>query len=92
MMLNILNYIRDREPDIYSRTQYRIIEISDKLANVQHESISNNDVRWSGHENVVEIFNKSIFDWDTTVASPCFILGFEILVSKIWISSFDMTG
>ena len=79
MMLNILNYIRDREPDIYSRTQYHIIEISDRLANVQHESLSNNDVRWSGHEHIVQIFNKSIFEWDTSVTNPCFVLGFEIL-------------
>ena len=35
LMLNILDYIRDVDPDVYERTRYRIIEISASLAALQ---------------------------------------------------------
>ena len=35
LMCDILNYIRKNHPEIYERTQYKIIEISSQLANKQ---------------------------------------------------------
>ncbi|KAJ1327925.1 SAM-dependent methyltransferase [Microdochium nivale] len=77
LMLNILDYIRDMEPDIYDRTQYRIIEISPQLAHMQANQLLSSAAS-KGHASKVEIINKSIFDWDVRVPSPCFFLGMEV--------------
>ncbi|KXJ86262.1 S-adenosyl-L-methionine-dependent methyltransferase [Microdochium bolleyi] len=77
LMLNILDYIRDMEPDIYHRTQYRIIEISPQLADMQANQLLSSAAS-KGHASKVEIINKSIFDWDVRVPSPCFFLGMEV--------------
>jgi hypothetical protein len=77
MMLNILDYIRVNHPDVYDRTQYKIIEISSSLANLQaqhlHETAASR-----GHVDKVQIINRSIFDWSTYVSSPCFFLALEV--------------
>ncbi|KAK3945437.1 DUF185-domain-containing protein [Diplogelasinospora grovesii] len=72
LMLNILDYIRDVHPDVYDRTRYRIIEISEQLANIQTRQAHNH------HADKVEIVNQSIFDWTQPVPSPCFFLAFEV--------------
>lgn len=77
LMLNILDYIRDVEPEVYERTRYRIIEISSNLANVQRSSLAATAAS-RGHSAKVEIINKSIFDWRDPVPSPCFFLAFEV--------------
>lgn len=77
LMLNILDYIRAIEPDVYERTKYKIIEISSNLANVQARSLTATAMS-RGHANKVEIINKSIFDWRDPVPSPCFFLAFEV--------------
>ncbi|TQN70192.1 Protein arginine methyltransferase NDUFAF7-like protein [Colletotrichum shisoi] len=77
LMLNILDYIRDIDPQVYARTQYRIIEISPALASLQrHHLLSTADSR--GHAAKVEIINKSIFSWSERVPSPCFFLAMEV--------------
>ncbi|KAL0935292.1 uncharacterized protein CTRU02_209883 [Colletotrichum truncatum] len=77
LMLNILDYIRDLDPQVYARTQYRIIEISPALASLQkHHLLSTADSR--GHASKVEIINKSIFSWSERVPSPCFFLAMEV--------------
>ncbi|KAI5296445.1 hypothetical protein KEM52_002404 [Ascosphaera acerosa] len=76
-MLNVLDYIRDVDPEVYTRTRFRVIEISTALAGTQQSNL-NASIHASGHAGHVEIINKSIFEWDTYVHSPCFFLAFEV--------------
>ena len=77
LMLNILDYIRDVEPEVYERTRYRIIEISSNLAGVQESALARTALA-RGHRDKVDIINKSVFDWSDAVPSPCFFLAFEV--------------
>ncbi len=77
LMLNILDFIREAEPAVYERTRYRIIEISSSLAALQSRQLLSSAAS-RGHARKVEIINKSIFDWDEPVSSPCFFLAFEV--------------
>ncbi|RKF73675.1 Protein arginine methyltransferase NDUFAF7-like protein, mitochondrial [Golovinomyces cichoracearum] len=77
LMLNILDHIRDIEPSVYSRTKYKIIEISENLAKLQYKQLSSN-ANARGHFKKVEIINRSIFEWNQTVSSPCFFLAMEV--------------
>jgi hypothetical protein len=77
MMLNILDYIRAEHPEVYMRTKYRIIEISSSLAQLQQQQLIQT-ASSKGHADKVEIINKSIFDWDTLVSSPCFFIALEV--------------
>merc|ERR1711977_681318 len=77
LMLNILDYIREVEPHVYHRTKFKIIEISSNLAKLQQNQLLRTaDSR--GHANKVEIINKSIFEWDQVVPSPCYFLAMEV--------------
>lgn len=77
LMLNILDFIRDTDPEVYQRTKFRIIEISSSLANLQLKNLQDS-LNKGGHTGHVEIVNKSIFDWDEYVHSPCFFLALEV--------------
>lgn len=72
LMLNILDYIRATDPDVYARTKFRIIEVSAALTQLQATAAS------KGHADKVEIINKSIFDWNTYEPTPCFFLAMEV--------------
>jgi hypothetical protein len=74
LMVNILDYIRNLFPEVYERTRYRIIEITPALAKLQTTSSA-----ISSHASKVEIVNKSIFDWDTYVPSPCYFVAMEVI-------------
>lgn len=77
LMLNILDYIRDFEPDVYARTKFKVIEISSALASLQSSQLT----RYAssrGHAEHVEIINRSIFDWDVYVPAPCYFLALEV--------------
>ncbi|KAJ3154653.1 hypothetical protein HDU89_007892 [Geranomyces variabilis] len=77
LMVNILDYIKQYEPDLYRHTEYRIIEISSKLAERQSER---QDVRQVAHRhNCVEIINQSIFSWNQHVPDACFIIAMEVI-------------
>jgi hypothetical protein len=77
LMRNILDYIREVDPDVYARTKYKIIEISTQLATLQNSELKQSaDAR--DHADKVEIINQSIFDWSHRVPSPCFFLAFEV--------------
>ncbi|OBT77220.1 hypothetical protein VF21_04102 [Pseudogymnoascus sp. 05NY08] len=77
LMLNILDHIRETEPDVYNRTKYKIIEISSNLASLQAKQlVKTADSR--GHHSKVEIINKSIFEWNQTVPSPCYFVAMEV--------------
>lgn len=77
MMMNILDFIRDTDYEVYQRTKFRIIEISPVLATLQMKNLMDS-VDAAGHLDHIEIVNKSIFDWDTYVHSPCFFLALEV--------------
>jgi hypothetical protein len=77
LMLNILDYVRDAEPSVYERTKFKIIEISSNLAKLQaNQLLRGADSR--GHSSKVEIINKSIFEWDQIIPSPCYFLAMEV--------------
>ncbi|KAH8179388.1 S-adenosyl-L-methionine-dependent methyltransferase [Sarocladium implicatum] len=77
LMLNILDYIREVDPQVYARTKFNIIEISPALAAMQqHHLLASAESR--GHVDKVEIVNRSIFAWDQYVPSPCFFLAMEV--------------
>jgi hypothetical protein len=77
MMLNILDYIRDMHPEVYERTRFNIIEISNQLANLQQQGLGQSAYA-RGHADKVEIVNRSIFEWDRYVSSPCYFLALEV--------------
>ena len=77
MMLNILDFIRDTDYEVYQRTKFRIIEISPALASLQMKNLMDS-INAAGHLDHIEIVNRSIFDWDTYVHSPCFFLALEV--------------
>ncbi|KAF2155806.1 DUF185-domain-containing protein, partial [Myriangium duriaei CBS 260.36] len=77
LMMNILDYIRATDPEVYARTQFRIIEVSTNLASLQANKLKSS-ASARGHEDKVTIINKSIFDWDTYLSSPCFFLALEV--------------
>ncbi len=80
LMLNILDYIRDIDPEVYARTQFRVIEISSALASLQTRNV-HQSASWASsrdHRNKIKIINRSIFHWDEYVHSPCFFLALEV--------------
>lgn len=77
LMLNILDFIRDFHPDVYDRTQFKVIEISSPLASLQAAQLSRS-ASSRGHAEHVEIINRSIFSWDIYVAAPCYFLAMEV--------------
>ena len=77
LMLNILDYIRHTDPEVYDRTKFRIIEVSTSLAKLQLRNLQSTAAS-RGHSDKVEIINKSIFDWDLYVPTPCFFLALEV--------------
>lgn len=78
-MVNVLDYIRAMDSEVYARTKYRIIEISAQLAGLQTSRLALPAANSHGHASKVEIINKSIFSWDTYVSSPCFFLALEVI-------------
>ncbi|KAI9882775.1 MAG: autophagy protein 6 [Watsoniomyces obsoletus] len=78
LMLNILDYIKAIDPDVYARTQFRVIEISSSLATLQHKTIHQSSSA-KQHRDRINIINRSIFQWDTYVSSPCFFLACEVI-------------
>ncbi|KAL1310676.1 hypothetical protein AAFC00_000938 [Neodothiora populina] len=77
LMMNILDYIREADPEVYARTRFRVIEVSSALASIQqHQLLRSAEAK--GHADKVSIVNRSIFDWDTYVSSPCFFLAMEV--------------
>ncbi|KID75266.1 Protein arginine methyltransferase [Metarhizium brunneum] len=77
LMLNILDYIREVDPQVYARTRYNIIEISTNLASLQNKHLLST-AESRGHRDKVDIVNRSIFEWDQYVPSPCFFLAMEV--------------
>ncbi|KAG5439166.1 hypothetical protein PCANB_001465 [Pneumocystis canis] len=78
LMFNILDYLRNTDPDVYARTKYCAIEISHPLAMRQAETLKNTK-NYHEHHKRVEIINKSIFDWNKLDPNPCFFILLEVL-------------
>lgn len=79
LMCNVLQYIKNNEPDIYARTQYKIIEISSQLAQKQFALALELKLVAQGLDtSKLEIINKSIFKWDKTVQNHCFFIALEV--------------
>lgn len=79
LMCNVLNYIKENQPDVYARTHYKIIEISSQLATKQIESAFRAKLTKEGIDgSKVEVINKSIFEWDKVVEEPCFFIALEV--------------
>ena len=76
-MLNALDYIAREHPEVYERTQYRIIEVSESMARQQQEKLKLTP-EGRQHAHKVQIVKKSIFDWDQYVNSPCFLVALEV--------------
>ncbi|KAH9930312.1 S-adenosyl-L-methionine-dependent methyltransferase [Fomitopsis serialis] len=76
LALDILDYIQHRYPEVYDRTQYKIIEISENLAHLQREKLS------TKHP-CVDVTNQSIFRWSKREPAPCFFLAMEVIVSAL---------
>lgn len=88
LMGDILDYIAEEEPEVYDRTRYRIVEISERLQGLQKRTAKGGDGKASlkgpakrkGHAKKVEVLSGSIFDWERVVPEPCFFLALEVLV------------
>ncbi|KAK5105728.1 hypothetical protein LTR62_002330 [Meristemomyces frigidus] len=77
LMLNILDYIRRVDPEVYARTKFRIIEVSSALARLQDHHLHSSAAS-RGHAEKVEIINKSVFDWNAYTPEPCFFVAMEV--------------
>lgn len=76
LMPHILDYIKRYEPSVYKRTQYNMIELSDRAVSpsfIRKDALAEHDC--------VQILNENIFEWDTLVSEQCFFLGMKVIVS-----------
>ncbi|KAE8233185.1 hypothetical protein CF326_g1782 [Tilletia indica] len=71
---DVLGYLAAEEPEVYSRTRYRIVEISSRLAEQQRQKLSRHF-----DAGRVQITNRSFLDWDTPVGEPAFVIALEVL-------------
>ena len=71
---DILDYIEEVEPEVYERTQYRIVEISARLASQQREVLARH-----ARANVAEVVLRDFLQWDESVDEPCFFVALEVL-------------
>ncbi|KAJ1912036.1 hypothetical protein H4219_005749 [Mycoemilia scoparia] len=72
LMMNIMDYLCENEPDLYVNCQYKIIEISGKLARQQQK-------QWQQKHRNVDIINASIFEWNKVVDERCFFIAMEVI-------------
>jgi hypothetical protein len=75
LMNDVLDHIRDTDPEVYARTRYRMIEIAGPLAARQARTAR---LSAAGHADRVEVVHGSVFDWERRVPSPCFVLALEV--------------
>jgi hypothetical protein len=93
LMRDVLDHIRDTDPEVYARTRYKMIEIAAPLAQRQAQTSAHggHGQAWfrpmdsprtaadpGSHADHVEVLHGSIFDWDRRVPSPCFVLALEV--------------
>jgi hypothetical protein len=78
LMVNILDYIRENDPQVYNCTQYRTVEISQQLARRQRETL-NSSPHGNEHAQRVEIVQKDVLAWSIPVREPCYVLAMEVI-------------
>ena len=78
LALDILDHLQLNYPDVYERTRYNIIEISENLATQQRAKLS------AAHP-CVTVHNKSVFRWNAREPAPCYFLAMEVVVSWHWL-------
>lgn len=71
-MMDALTFLRDEYPEIFARTQYRIVEISGALAKIQRGR-----AKLASFDNV-EVINEDIFKWQGGSDEPCFVVACEV--------------
>lgn len=76
--VHILNFLKDRAPDVYARTSYTLIEISPFMADAQRKKIGEN------HPEKAKVINEGLLEWCKDGSrvideQECFFLGFEVL-------------
>lgn len=71
---DFLGYLAQTHPGIYERTQYNIVEISQRLATQQRN-------RLSGHVQAgrVKIHHGDFLEWSQREERECFVIGLEVL-------------
>lgn len=69
----ILTYLREREPQVYSRTRYGIIEISSRLSKQQKIRLKSFIA-----DGRVEVHKKDVLQWGQPVQEPCFVIALEV--------------
>ncbi|KDR80618.1 hypothetical protein GALMADRAFT_91090 [Galerina marginata CBS 339.88] len=72
LAMDILNLLQQEYPEVYERTRYNIVEISESLVRLQKKKLQ------SAHP-CVNITHKSIFHWENTEPSPCFFIAMEVI-------------
>ncbi|PPQ91457.1 hypothetical protein CVT25_013714 [Psilocybe cyanescens] len=72
LAMDILNLLREDYPEVYERTRYNIIEISESLVQLQKKKLQ-------AIHSCATITHKSIFHWETTEPSPCFFIAMEVI-------------
>ncbi|KAF8074921.1 S-adenosyl-L-methionine-dependent methyltransferase [Lyophyllum atratum] len=72
LAMDILNYLQEQYPEVYERTRYNIIEISDSLVTLQKERLA------KVHPGV-QVVHKSIFHWKTREPAPCYFIAMEVI-------------
>ena len=84
-MVDALGYIRDKHPEVYERTQFRIIEISAALAERQRTKAME-----EGVSHKVQVIESDFFKWTGGGSHPCYVLALEVfasLLSTLWFLS-----
>lgn len=75
LAMNILDLLQEEYPEVYDRTKYQIIEISQSLAQEQK-------TRLTRKHPCVKVEHKSIFHWEKREPAPCFLVAVEVIVSS----------
>ena len=75
LMVNVLDYIRQKAPQLYDMTTYHLVEISEKLQKRQRKACDN-----AGHQARVMLHRQNIFEWKDVVQEPCFFIAMEVIV------------
>ena len=72
--MDVLDLLQKEYPEVYDRTQYHIVEISERLVQEQEK-------RLKKKHPCVKVEHKSIFHWKTREPAPCFFIAMEVIVS-----------
>ncbi|KAI9295160.1 DUF185-domain-containing protein [Neoconidiobolus thromboides FSU 785] len=77
LMKNIMEFIRMNYKDIYDKTEYNIIEISQQLSQEQEK---NNQLELNEEMKLkCKVVNCSIFDWENKIEDNGYFIGMEVL-------------